>query len=288
MKNAGWLFYRNYYSSLQSGTEGESRLESFIRNGHLRINNEPKDKVFFKTESDELLGFAWDSVQNQYFAKDRLQSFQFETTYPGLLVGSGYSHQTGSMGEFKLGFFFDHTTGLPILPGSSVKGLLRSAFPNQEKRGAVKKRKAEFIGAMLRGIRQDLSSIKAQSKEEEELVSQLEYQIFEGILKNEEYLPMYKHDVFHDAFIVGTSKGNRGKIFGEDYITPHLNPLKNPIPVRFMKILPGVSFQFNFDLKDSRVGNLVLSAQEKCELFKQIILLFGIGAKTNVGYGQFV
>jgi len=280
MKNAGWLFYRDYYKSLQSGAEGMSRLESFVKNGHLRINNEPKDKVFFKTESDELLGFAWNDSQNKYFAKDNLQSFQFETTYPGLLVGSGYSHQTGSMGEFKSGFFFDHTTGLPVIPGSSVKGLLRSAFPNEEKREGVKKMKTEFVKGMLTSIRTELANIN---------ISTLEDLIFTGMQPNsDKYEPMHKHDVFHDAFIVATSNENKGKIFGEDYITPHFDPLKNPIPVRFMKILPGVTFQFNFDLKDSEVSNLRLGASEKCELFNKIILLFGIGAKTNVGYGQFV
>lgn len=278
MKNAGWLFYRDYYKSLS-----DDKLKNFVATGKLGR----KEDVFFKQESDDLLNFKWDNSHNQYFAKGNHAPIQLETTYPGLLIGSGYSHQTGSMGEFKLGFFFDYTTGLPVIPGSSVKGLLRSAFPNQEKRGAVKKRKVEFIGAMLRGIRQDLSNITAQSQEEEVLVSQLERLIFEGKLNNDEYLPMHKHDVFHDAFIVDTNQENRGKVFGEDYITPHLDPLKNPIPVRFMKILPRVTFQFNFELKDSKIGDLVISAQQKGELFKQIILLFGIGAKTNVGYGQF-
>jgi CRISPR-associated protein Cmr6 len=276
MKNAGWLFYRNYYSSLQNDNEGASRIDSFVKHGQLRINNEPKDKVFFKAESNELLNFKWSDSQNQHYVQNPPHSFQFETTYPGLLVGSGYSHQTGSMGEFKLGFFFDHTTGLPILPGSSVKGLLRSAFPNRENREGVKKMKTEFIKGMLNA---DLSDID---------VSKLEDVIFAGKRPDsDEYLPMYKHDVFYDAFIIGTSKENKGRIFGEDFITPHSSPLKNPTPVRFLKILPGVVFQFNFDLKDSKVDGVKLKASEKCELFKQIISLLGIGAKTNVGYGQF-
>jgi CRISPR-associated protein Cmr6 len=271
MKNAGWLFYRDYYKSLS-----DDKLKKFVATGKLG----PKEQVFFKQESDALLEFKWDNSHNRYFTKGNHTSIQFETTYPGLLVGSGYSHQTGSMGEFKLGFFFDHATGLPVIPGSSVKGLLRSAFPNEEKRDGVKKMKTEFVKGMLSGIRKPLGDID---------ISILENLIFTGkIPKSDEYLPMYKHDVFHDAFIVGTSNENKGKIFGEDYITPHPHPLKNPTPVRFMKILPGVIFQFNFDLKDSKVGDLVLSAEEKCDLFKQIILLFGIGAKTNVGYGQFV
>ena len=39
-------------------------------------------------------------------------------------------HETNNQGELKLGFFFDHTSGLPMLPGSSVKGAIRGAFPN--------------------------------------------------------------------------------------------------------------------------------------------------------------
>ena len=56
-------------------------------------------------------------------------SFELTTTYPGLVLGTGYSHETGTEGEFKLGFYFDWTTGLPVIPGSSVKGILRAAGP---------------------------------------------------------------------------------------------------------------------------------------------------------------
>lgn len=273
MKNAGWLFYRDYYQSLT-----DKQLENFVSTGKLG----KKDDVFFKKESDALLKFQWNNSQNNLFQLGNQQPIRFETIYPGLLVGSGYSHQTGSMGEFKLGFFFDHTTGLPVIPGSSVKGLLRSAFPNREDRQGVKKMKTEFIRGMLASIRQELQKLSNSD------ISNLENIIFTGKKPNsEDYLSMYQHDVFHDAFIVGTSSENKEKIFGEDYITPHLDPLKNPTPVRFMKILPGVTFQFNFDLKDTQEGNLRLLASEKCRLFEQIINLFGIGAKTNVGYGQF-
>ena len=43
-------------------------------------------------------------------------------------MGVGYQHETGAMGEAKIGFYFDYTTGLPCLSGSSVKGIIRSAF----------------------------------------------------------------------------------------------------------------------------------------------------------------
>ncbi len=44
-----------------------------------------------------------------------------------------------------------------------------------------------------------------------------------------------------------------------------------------------VTYLFQFDLKDSNG----VTAEQKSELFKQLILDMGLGAKTNVGYGQF-
>jgi CRISPR-associated protein Cmr6 len=50
----------------------------------------------------------------------------------------------------------------------------------------------------------------------------------------------------------------------------------------FLKILPEVTIQFQFDLKDG-----LLTKGQKEDLFRRLLLDFGIGAKTNVGYGQF-
>lgn len=268
MKNTGWLYYREYYRSLEQNDRG---LQNFVKNGALG----KKDDVFFERESDTLLQTALDGTQTGLFPTGTHQ-LSLETAYPGLLVGSGYSHQTGSLGEFKLGFFFDHTTGLPVIPGSSVKGLLRSAFPNREKRGEMKQMKAGLVRELLADIRPDLANVSVQD---------LENLIFEG-KKGQETLPMSEHDVFLDAFITA-SHDKKKRIFADDYITPHSVPLKNPVPVRFLKVRPQVVFQFNFILHDSQFGDWQMLANEKRQLFEQIIRLLGIGAKTNVGYGQF-
>lgn len=91
--------------------------------------------------------------------------------------------------------------------------------------------------------------------------------------------------IFYDAYIVGTKNKDK-KIFGSDYVTPHKNSDSNskipdefcePTPVKFLKILPDVTFKFQFK-----------ATQEQVDLFRKIILDFGLGAKTNVGYGKFV
>jgi len=64
---------------------------------------------------------------------------------------------------------------------------------------------------------------------------------------------------------------------------------KNPTPIRFLKIAPNVTFTFQFKLKDSCFeNNQKITPNEKIELFKKILLDFGIGAKRNVGYGNLV
>ncbi|MEY4504520.1 MAG: hypothetical protein RL154_815, partial [Pseudomonadota bacterium] len=164
-----------------------------------------KDEAYGKGIED----FIFDEKSTKFFEIDNTQAFKLKTTYPGLLVGSGYNHPKlkSNDDDFQLGFFFDHTTGLPIISGSSIKGVLRS----------VAKQK-EFM--------------------------QSEY----GQILSEEIFEDGK-TIFYDAFISKADK--KGKIFGSDYITSHfsnepMGALKNPNPIKFLKVLPNVEFKFQF------------------------------------------
>ena len=53
-----------------------------------------------------------------------------------------------------------------------------------------------------------------------------------------------------------------------------------------LKIAPGCTIEFRFRLHNSVVGGKTFAANDKLALFKQILGTVGIGAKTNVGYGQ--
>lgn len=283
-KNAGLLFYREYYNQ---GDLAPGRLEAFVETGKLLVfidkdktKREPKDKQFFVEASQELINLQWGPQMNQHFTTGQ-QQFTLKTIYPGLLIGTGYSHQTGSTGEFKSGFYFDYTTGLPVIPGSSVKGVLRSVFPGRDKseNGVVKTMKTKFIRSLLK-------SVGGPELTDDKDIITLEKAIFEGLDEKDHPLPMHRHDVFHDAFICNADREH--KILEEDFITPHgENPLKNPTPVRFLKIRGGVSFQFCFDLKDTEINGRTVTAAQKKELFLRILKKTGIGAKTNTGYGHF-
>lgn len=189
-----------------------------------------------------------------------LSCFSLEVVYPGLLIGLGALHSSGlSREEIKLGFTFDYVSGQPILPGSSLKGMLRSCFQEQP----------EMICGLLQLPMGDAS--KAASSLQQ--VNALKESIFDG------------GDVFFDAIV---ERGDpSGKVMEQDFITPHPSPFKNPIPIRMLKVRPGVRFTFRFLLSDSRMDDdCLLSAQDKLSLFRQLIPLMGVGAKTNVGYGH--
>ena len=226
--NIGWLFYKNYFQDINYNNLTDKQNETIIQD---KVQNIINQTPTIQNQNDEnMLG-------NMHF--------QATTTYPGLLLGSGNAHELPSIeGQAILGFHFDYTSGLPIIQGSSIKGVLRSAFKHQE-----------YIKELLNNI--DIN------------INELEKEIFDN------------GDIFFDAEIIESDNFN--KILADDYLAPHGdNPFKNPIPLRFIKVLPNIIFRFDFELFDG-----IISKESKSKLFQNILEDLGLGAKTNVGYGKF-
>lgn len=246
--NISWLFYKDYFRELDYSNLSNTKNEETIKAKVLDIIKQG----FFK-QNPKGLGNI---------------SFELKTIYPGLILGSGNAHELPSIeGQAILGFHFDYTSGLPEISGSSIKGVLRSAFAHPD-----------YIKEILNDITLD--------------VKKLEIEIFGQDSKSSDTIQ--GNDIFFDAIIIkGDSKN---KILGDDFITPHKNSKKvkgtngeliadelcNPIPLRFIKVMPEVTFYFEFILTDNGINK-----EKKLDLFKQIIMDLGLGAKTNVGYGKF-
>lgn len=282
--NLGWLFYKKY----------------FIEPSHAHDKKKDNNNIGRDTLANRNKTITQRSLQSfpNHFEINSSHKFSLFTTYPGLLIGSGYTHEYGDGTDkddaFKIGFFFDHITGMPCIPGHSIKGALRAAFPNHQKEKYVKE-KSEFIVSLINEPQAkfekylNVNNISGVAYDEITFATLLGELIFEGkrpvSVKDGKFkefvqMPLSQKDVFHDAFLF---KGGKDDLFlAKDYITPHDNPLKNPTPIQFLKILPNVGIQFQFDLKDN-----LISPAEKKKLFYTLILTLGLGAKTNVGYGQF-
>ncbi|MBR1964295.1 MAG: type III-B CRISPR module RAMP protein Cmr6 [Muribaculaceae bacterium] len=251
--NIGWLFYRDYYRGLETGNANLSEKNKFITSSEFKSFKTANEKKI----SEALTGFS---------------CVEMEVLPPGLLIGSGISHGIPGAEDFQLGFQFDYTTGLPVIPGSSVKGVLRSMFPMKGESD-----KTDYIKSLLPGWNDD--KIKKLGE----------------ILFNHDDLATSETPVFFDAIVSRgvekkqqnkdpKSQDKKGDILGSDYITPHgENPLKSPKPIQFMKVLPGVRFKFYFKLPKKLQG---LTSSDLRSLFIKILEDVGVGAKTNVGYGH--
>lgn len=262
--NMGWLFYRDYYRDMNLNPYPVIEVGK---------NEEKTDQeIRFQRKNEQLLSATLGELgkQNKQLI-EALQPticFDLTTTYPGLLIGSGLAHGTGMDHDLKIGLSFDYTTGLPYVAGSAVKGVLRSLFPSLAKEISKEDR-----------MRIDYLNEKCQKKLSADEWKKLTAMLFDANQAG----TAPSRVLFFDAMIID-STNQSGQILGEDFITPHKSPIKNPIPLQFLKVLPGVTFRFAFRM-DNRVGKLTV--EQVGALFRAILLDVGVGAKTNVGYGQF-
>ena len=229
MTNLHKVYYKDYYSGIDfSNADTDTENNRRIIAGRNSI----------LTQKGNLFVIPKNGLANA--------TIQMTVDYPGLITGTGITHETKIQGEFKLGMHFDYTYGMPVIYGSTVKGVLRSYF------------KEEYDGSDADAVIADIfgSTDKDSSKS------------------------IYDRDIFFDAVI---TEDNDGELLVSDAITPHSdNPLKNPVPINFVKVAPGCTVEFRFRLVDS-----ILKANQKKQIFEQILRNYGIGSKTNIGYGQF-
>lgn len=277
IQNIGKLFYKDYYQDINFEYVLDETKEGSQDGEIARMNGLIKESELVKIPNP-LADFH----------------FQAKVAYPGLVTGTGIVHDSKKLtGGYNLGMHFDYTYGMPNVYGSSVKGVLRDYF----KQARVKTVLSD--GTETISYDDDLFASIAQCGID---MDELFEDIFNGRMLQRDaegklvYVnkSIYKRDIFYDAVIVVayTVKTKNGQIIehvvDDDSITPHKEgPLKNPVPITMLKIAPGCTLEFRFHLNDftSRDGK-TFTADEKLNLFKDILEIVGVGAKTNVGYGQ--
>lgn len=261
----------------------------------------PKSKIEFwvmKTDDENKNATLSDSnYQNR-----EGQSFKLKIAYPGLAIGLGNPHGTAFKGDIQLGMSFDYVTGLPFVSGSSLKGKLRSIMEklidDQNVEDLTEEDPDKITKITLSDYlqMQDSSEGKLSKKQICELVDA----IFEGVSWAEkdgkiqysegepvkEEIPMGDRDVFYGGIVVPEN----GKAFlKQDFLAPHPSKIQSPNVLKFLAIAPDTEIEFFFSLKDSKLksgeGNTIITAEQKAEMFFNLLKDFGVGAKTNVGYG---
>ena len=265
MNNISKLFYKDYYSKvdfsyvLKEQDTAKTNNELVPSEEINKINNTILKARLYKIPANPLVNSVISDMK---------------VAYPGLVTGVGLVHDSKKLdGAFNLGIHLDYTFGMPIVYGSSVKGVLHSFF-------------REFYNGNMDAV--DLCKDIFEGKNRDFAEEKKKYGNWADTVEKRIYRnkSIYKRDIFFDAVVV--SPDAKDRILTTDSITPHGDdPLKNPTPIAFLKIASGCGLEFRFRLVDSVIGNKTLSKNEKKELFLSILKTVGIGAKTNVGYGQF-
>ncbi len=274
MKNLHKAYYKDYFKDIKFSylffEEKIDRERNEKRKRELKkeledIEEDNKTKI--KIKNNILSGSELLSLINNPISPQK-HRFSLKIAYPGLVTGVGINHEAKIEGEFKLGVHFDYTWGMPVVYGSSVKGVLRAYFKEFYQDGNDSSGAEYMFNDIFEG--RDMAK---------------EHLLKDG---NKYYKSIYNRDIFFDAVITGTD--SEGRILCSDSITPHGdNPLKNPVPLTFLKIASGCTMEFRFKLVDTKDenGTVILSKEDKKALFRKILQTVGLGAKTNVGYGQF-
>ena len=244
-----------------------------------------------------------DKNNNQKNLEDliSIDKIYFSVNYPGLLIGTGTTieytpfNKEKKDNNFKTGLSFDYTTGLPYIPGSGIKGVIRDFFPQKiEDKNYSEKEKLKY--QKQNEAKMELINQILESNYSFEEIEKIKESIFDGRdfreeenLEKEKFLPIFKRD----KFIEGRIQVQDGKqILDKDYITPHKKILKNPVPIQILKIVPETEIEILFQLNETKIfkseGNdIIITKEQKKNLFTEILSLTGLGAKTNVGYGHF-
>ena len=290
--------YRNWAGNL--GFLYKRVLFSKKINGRLTENAAADENV-----RNRILGAQWDCSYYNALSFEKPQSnayFKLKLLYPGLYVGMGYSQGVSEKSDdrkedLKNGMSFDYTTGLPYIPGSEIKGMLRSSFINhpEDTLAALKAVLKDALKSKtgITEIEKRKSETEIENLNEADLLA-LERVIFGNRIKRKpaDQNPDEQGGViFYDAFPIQGSMGmdsitsHHKKKGNKDSIPPEL---QEPNPIKTLKVAAGSVFEFRFAIPDElKFGEYSIRRVRVKELFLQLILDWGMGAKTKLGYGTF-
>lgn len=202
----------------------------------------------------------------------KIINYQAELKSP-LITGIGQTHPN------EVGMVFDHTIGIPYIPASSVKGIVRFAhmleliesenlqqFLNKEKDGIIESIPETKIPTIFGG---DADEEKGGKKKTKKLKGKV---IFLDAYPNK--VPDLHVDIINPHY---------GQYYSDDKNkTPPADYL-DPTPIKFLTVKPGTVFIFKALV--SKDSDFLLKPVKTA--FQKALENEGVGAKTAVGYGRF-
>jgi CRISPR-associated protein Cmr6 len=259
-----------FLQEINNQTKNKSIIEEFY--------NKFKERVKKQKESLKKIGY------------EDIFSSKLKTAYR-LVVGLG----SGSV--FETSLTLHHIFGIPYIPASALKGVVRSVSFWEIAKSEMKKNENFNIEEFQKKLYDENIS---NSDTEEIIIHKILFgtQEFKGLL------------IFLDSY----PENNNFDIFELDVMTPHYQEYytqtqtpgdwENPNPITFLTVKKGIPFEFNVLIDKHRLQEIeknkiipknVIEKLKNYEYLKNKVKRwlelalkeFGVGAKTRLGYGIF-
>ncbi len=190
-----------------------------------------------------------------------------------LIVGMGLSHPT------EIGMVLDHTLGIPYIPASSIKGIVRFAhllglLDNDYSNFVQKDYKGEYIDETIGGTLVP-AIFGGDKKNLDDKIDKLRGQVI-FLDAYPEKVPEMHLDIMNphygDYYMDDT-----GKKPPADYLAPK--------PIKFLTVKPGTRFIFRAVIREEKDVQSFKEHVQKA--YERALEVEGTGAKTALGYGLF-
>lgn len=195
---------------------------------------------------------------------------KIQSTSP-LITGIGNPHPVEN------GFLWHHTLGTPYIPGSAIKGTLRSWLESYLGYGA---KDSDDQQADFQALRRYFGS----AKKDDDDTQAGDFVFFDAVPLD---TPTLKVEVMTphmgDYYAKGTNKTDAGK--------PDTTPADwhSPVPIKFLTVSEG-NFLFSFAPRSNLTAAMRKAALadqlQLVDALKKALQHMGIGAKTNTGFGR--
>lgn len=212
----------------------------------------------------------------------------------------------GGESVLETGLTLQYLTGLPIIPGSALKGLCRAyaLMVIGAELGILALSASDLKDREAPTPLQYLDDLLASKDEEEQQKLLRESKLSPDVLLHEDaaiFREIFGSTadagacVFYDAALVEWPPSDT--LFEVDVMTPHFRQYyesngqaapsddDNPNPINFLTVAAGTQFEFAVGLRHGQTDwSLVTQA---AEWLQRALIEMGIGAKTAAGYGVF-
>ncbi len=263
------------------------------------INNQTKNKSIIQE-------FCYKFKERVEKQKESLKKIGYEDIFSSklktayrLVVGLG----SGSV--FETSLTLHHIFGIPYIPASALKGVVRSVSFWEIAKSEMKKNQNFSIEEFQKKLYDENIS---NSDTEEIIIHKILFgtQEFKGLLIFLDSYPEINKDI--------NKENNNFDIFELDVMTPHYQKYytenqtpgdwENPNPITFLTVKKGIPFEFNVLIDKHRLQeiekneiipkNVIEKLKNHQEIKNKVkrwlelaLKEFGVGAKTRLGYGIF-